>query len=353
LTLTWQALTVQANYAGHLTGLFRTGASTRVPPALAATTYRDPSRDGYDGQFYRFIAHDPALGPATWAALDGPVVRSRRILIPALAWLAAAGRQQWIDPAYVLILAAFLFSGVYWMARVFEQNARSPAHGLLFLMVPATIVSIDRMTVDVASAALTAAFVYYQSTSRTRALWLTLGAASLVRETGLLLVAAAVLPALLRRDFRQAARWTSPAIPALAWFAYLAFTSPASPSQVSADWGIPGVLFNPPHYNLPSPQESIARALDILALLATLLAGMLAVAQALVPAASRLVSTLLLLPNRDFWTSPYAYGRFLGPLFVLLLLGPNLAPAIFLTALVDLRLFTEIRSQILGVLHWL
>ena len=353
LTLAWQALTVQANYRGHLDGLFRTGQSTRVPPALVSTTYRDSSRDGYDGQFYRFIAHDPALSPATWTALDGPVVRARRILIPALAWLAAAGQQHWIDPAYVLVIAAFVFAGVYWMARVFERSARSPAYGLLFLLVPATIVSIDRMTVDVALGALAAAFVYYESTPCKRALWLTLAAASLVRETGLLLTAAVVLPALLRRDFRQAALWTTPALPALAWFAYLQATFPAAPALLSSGHGILGVLFAPPAYGLPEPKETIARALDVLALLATLAAAALALARALVPTASRLVSTLLFLPNRDFWTSPYAYGRFLGPLFVLLLLSPNSAPAIFLTALVDLRLFTEIKSQLMGVLHWL
>jgi hypothetical protein len=203
LVLAWQALTVQANYAGNWSGLFRTGTLVSVLPQLASSTFRDPSPHGYDGQYYRFLAHDPFLRSGASAYLDGPKVRASRILVPLAAWALAAGRPGLIDAAYVLVLAGFIFAGVYWLASIMLRLGRPPALGLLFLVIPATVVSIDRMTVDVALGALTAGFVLYFLEDREPGMWLTAAAAGLVRETGLLLVAACVLAALFRRDFRQ------------------------------------------------------------------------------------------------------------------------------------------------------
>jgi hypothetical protein len=376
LTLTWQALTVHANYGGHWDRLFRTGQVTLIPPDLVSTTVRDPGRDGYDGQFYRFIAHDPRLSAATWASLDAPVVRARRILVPLLAWLLAAGQQRWIDGAYILVIAAFIFGGVYWMARSLERRGRHPAWALFFLLIPATIVSIDRMTIDVALGALAAAFVYYVAAGRDKALWITLAAAGLVRETGLLLVAACVLPALFRRDFRKAALWTSAAIPALCWFVFLqGLAEPhASAPAVAADaaqtvvphwamprleWGILGRALDPPQYGLRPDLEAWAHRFDVTALLAMFAAAVLALARLhkaprgpIRTALGLHAALLFALTNKDFWITAFGYSRPFAPLYVLLM-GPSLGPAAFLSALVDLRLYVEIKAQVLGVLHWL
>jgi hypothetical protein len=147
-----------------------------VPDRLAAFTYRDPSPHGYDGQFYRFIAHDPFLRQGTPAYLDGPVSRSYRILVPLLAWILAGGRQGLIDGAFVLVIAASVFGGVYWLACAMVRLGRNAAWGLLFLALPGTIVSVDRMTVDVALAALTACFAWQQLARRERGQWFVLAA---------------------------------------------------------------------------------------------------------------------------------------------------------------------------------
>jgi hypothetical protein len=370
LTLTWQALTVQANYDGHWSGLFRTGRKTLVPPELESSTYRDSSPRGYDGQFYRFVAHDPRVRGSTRASLDAPVLRAGRILVPLLAWMAALGRPGWIDGSYICVVAGFIFGGVYWMARWMETQGRNAAWGLLFLIVPPTIVSIDRMTVDVALGALAAAFVYYLATERDRALWFTLAAACLVRETGLLLVAACVLPALVRRDLRKAAIWAAAALPALCWIGYLLWGEPvavAGQAPFNAPWGVMmgfqvGVitrLLNPTEYGLAEPFELIARVLDSMALLAMIGAAVLAFARLLqkprgpLAAALGLHAVFLSVSNKYFWVTPFGYSRPFAPLFVMLLMGPGVGYAVSLCVLVDLRLLTEIRSQVMGVLHWL
>src|ERR1019366_4727173 len=101
-------------------------------------------------QYYRFLAHDPFLRHGTATDLDTPIDRSRRILVPLLAWALAGSQQGAIDGAY----------------------------GLVFLAVPATIVGVDTMTVDITLAALTACFAWHWGSGREPGwgLWFTLAA---------------------------------------------------------------------------------------------------------------------------------------------------------------------------------
>ena len=281
LVLAWQIATVQANYSGNCSGLFRTGTQTSVPPGLIPTTYRDASLIGYDGQFYRFLAHDPLLRKGTAAYLDR--LRSRRILVPVLAWVITRGHPQFIDDGYVLVLAGFIFVGVYWLGCLMLLQGQHTANGLLFLAVPATVVSIDRMTVDVALAALTAGLALQFVRGRELWLWPILSAAVLVREAGLLLVAACALAALARHEFKKVLAWLSAAIPALCWYGYsqhVFLRAAVDTEGVVPKWVFPsfrlGILMralDPPRYQLPHQQEAIARGMDSLALL-----GMIATA---------------------------------------------------------------------------
>jgi hypothetical protein len=371
--LAWLALTAQANYAGNWSGLFRTGQATRVPDRLAAVTYRDPSPHGYDGQFYRFIAHDPFFRQGTLAYVDAPVLRSYRIFVPLLAWILAGGRQGLIDGAFVLVIAASVFGGVYWLACAMLRLGRNAAWGLLFLALPGAIASLDRMTVDIALASLTACFAWQQVAHRERGQWLVLASASLVRETGVVLMAAAVGSALFQRQFRKAAVAASAALPALCWLGYLHSVLPALTTQAQrmtdhyrARGGIVNMALNPPHYGLAPPLETIARALDSLALAAVMAAIILGALRLrkIQPGALRWalglnVGLLLALTDPGFWIDPFGYSRVVTPLFLLLLVGAGPGPAIgpllratLVSVLIDVRLLVEIKSQAAGVLTW-
>lgn len=378
--LAWQALTVYANYGGNWTGLFCTGQRTRLPANLEATTQRHSSPFGYDGQYYRLLAHDPFLLHGTAAFLDGPLVRSRRILVPLSAWILAAGRPGLIDGAYILVIAGFIFGGVYWLASILVRQGRHAAFGLLFLVVPAIVVSIDRMTVDLALGALTAALAYQLISGRDKgpALWLTLAAAGLVRETGLLLPFGCVLAAAYRRDFRKALLWSSAALPTLCWFAYLQFhalpPSAVTVAQVVPHWLEPRHwqlgLFSRALHPLPYPYTPalvlLARVIDLIALAATAAAAVLGALRLRATQSGSLrvvlalhVALVFALTANFFWATPFGYTRPLAPLFVLLLVGDGmpvgyaaLARAALLSVLVDLRLFTEIKGQVFGILRW-
>jgi HAMP domain-containing protein len=406
--LAWQGLTVHTNYAANWTGLFRTGSKTAVPQDLAPGTFRNRHPAGYDGQFYRFLAHDPFLRRGTAACLDAPVLRARRILVPLLAWALAGGRQGAIDAAYAAVILASIFAGAGFLGSIMVRQGRHAAFGLLFLAVPATIVAADTMTVDVALGALTACFAWLwlggpydrlpdawtASAADPRilirapgrlaggyepgwGLWFALAAAGLVRETGLLLAAACILAAMARRDYRRAAFWGTAALPALAWYAYLHFAIPpagAAPAAIPP-WAWPrpqlGIVMRvidlPRYPLLGASVARIVRTLDVFSLLAMMGAAALGFARMRTrgPAAIRAalglqVVLLLAMTDKGFWTPPYGYCRPFAPLFVLLL-APDAAglgrrawlAAILVCALVDARVMAEMETQGLGVLRWL
>lgn len=325
----WQWLTVRVNYGGHWTALYCTGARLGVPPTLASErVYQFPESYGYDGQMYHYVAHEPLLrNPDLKAHVDAPRLRYARILVPGLAYLLAAGRAHWVDPAYYALVVLFIGAGVYWSAACCLALDRSPAWGLLFLLLPATLVSMDRMVVDAALAALVAAFAWHVRAPSWR-LFVVLAAAALARETGFLLLAAYVGYLLVQRRPSQAALYSLSAVPALAWYAYVhAHTVSEGPGlnpiPLSAIWTN---LLHPVLYPAGMRFEWLATLGDRMALAGMLLAFGMGIywnfrrsLDAVALATLVFVAVGLLLQKFDIWTNVYGYGRVYSP--VVLLLG--------------------------------
>jgi hypothetical protein len=374
LFLLWQFLAVHYNRAGNWTALFLTGEEYAIPPDLAPGTYKFPGR-GYDGEMYRYVAHDPFMQRGYARYVDGPEQRYQRILVPALAYLLVAGHQPWIDGSYIAVVALFVFGGAYWLSRWAALAGLHPAWALAFLLVPATLISMDRMTVDVALAAFTVAFVFYWRTGASAKLFIVLLLACLVRETGLLLVAAAGLLELTHRRFARVVLWASAAAPMLAWYLLVRRRFTQKADYGASNWfavrlepGLVHYLLHPPRYPLPQSLEMIARFGDVLALAAILLAALLAIlllrARPLNPlaiAAAMFVALVFVLSNARYWIDVNAYARIFSPLLLLVALGSmagesggvpwwtGLLPAI----LVDLRLSMEFASSAGGIVRGL
>lgn len=215
LAFGWQASTVQFNYGGDWSALFCAGERFANAPELPPV-YRFRNSFGYDGQVYRMIAHDPLFQRGLDRYIDSPRVRYRRILIPGLAHVLALGQTAWIDAAYHALILLFTALGAYWSAQWAARAQWPPLTGVLFLLVPATLVSLDRSTVDGALAALVVGSVLYSDDRERRpwALSLVLAAACMCRETGLILVAAAVV-----KHFRLS--YLLATIPFFAWSAFV------------------------------------------------------------------------------------------------------------------------------------
>jgi hypothetical protein len=385
LLLLWQFLTVHYNRAGNWTALFLIGQTYTPPPELSAGAFRFPG-GGFDGEMYRTVAHDPFLQRGYVHYVDVPTDRYRRILIPGMAYLLAVGYQPWIDGSYVVVIALFVFAGAYWVSRWAVLAGAHPAWALAFLLVPATLISADRMTVDVALAAFTVAVAVYWKTGPAWKLFSVLLLACLVRDTGLLLVAGVCLFELLRRRFARAVPWASAALPMFAWYFFISRIFPEKTHYGAPAWFAsrlgPGLFYRmlqPPRYPLPPLAEAIARSADALALAGILLAAILAillVVRARSPVARNrrdplafsgllFAALVFLLTGRQYWTDVNGYARVLSPLLILVAL-PSIASlkgAVrntfpwwlgFVPAfLVDLRLGLQFTSAIGGVVRGL
>src|SRR5262245_1252346 len=215
-------MTVHYNYAGNWTGLFSPGSALPPPDTLTnENIYRFPNSSGYDGQFYHYIAHDPFLQRGFASRIDAPRFRYRRILVPVLAWVLAAGNDRFIHIAYFALILFTIFLAALWTSALAQDFGRNPAWGCAVLLVPAVAVSMDRMTVDCALIALIAGIVFYARRSRWGTVWVLCVLACLVRESGFLVPAAILFWTVLHRRFRITALIAITPLPAVAWYWWL------------------------------------------------------------------------------------------------------------------------------------
>ncbi|MCC6365780.1 MAG: hypothetical protein IT165_19875 [Bryobacterales bacterium] len=242
-----------------------------MPREAAAGVVRMPDSDGYDGQFYRLIARDPFFLKGWERYIDDARLRYRRILVPVLAWTLAMGRERYIDCAFLICIWASVLLGVYWTGMWFAQQGRSAIWGASFLLVPATLTSIDRMLLDGPLCTLFAGFVC--QASRGRRPWTILLCAPLLKETGSLLGMGVWLEAIRSKRWRQAAAASATQVPALFWFAFVQIHTPPSRADVVLSLPVAGHmerLFTPRSYSLPRQGELLLQISDAVAVVSLL-----------------------------------------------------------------------------------
>jgi hypothetical protein len=375
LVFVGQYLTVSFNYRGDWSSLFQEGALYPAAPQLEwEHHYKIPDSLGYDGQLYHLVAHDPLMQGDLQRYVDAPRLRYRRILVPLAAYLLALGYQPLIDVAYRAVVLFFVFLGAYWCARYATLAGRSAAWGLAFVLFPAVVVSAEKMTVDVALAALTAGFAVHARRPESWRLRAVLSLAGLARETGVLFALVTGGTAACRRQTRRAILALATLLPAVLWFVFVhfrtdpydyhnsfvplsgvvrAFLAPepppvVQPGQVGEWWRI--TLMCKPN-------------LDRLALLGAVAAFGLAAVKlrraatdplALSAALFALLGVLVQRP--DNWLHVYDYGRVYSPLLLLLALrglekkdGWTIVPLLAMWP----RICVELAMQAVGALRGL
>ena len=366
----WQFLTVTCNYQGNWSALFQTGSGLNLPPGrVFEGTYVFPGTLGFDGQFYRYVAHDPILTRGFDDYADFPRMRWSRILVPALAHILAFGQQAYIDAAYAGVLLGFLFLGVYWLSAWFQQRGRHPAWGLMFLLVPAVLISIERLTIDLALLALCTGFALHAE----KASWKTyaiLALAPLVRDTGIFLAGAYFLFRLRKRDWRSAGLAVIACVPFGVWSWFVYTNVPASPIRWDVyfpAYPLRGILlrtFYPPlPWNQTELKQAIAGSLDYLALIGIWAALVFAVRllwkakRGPLEIAIGLFTLLaLILANMPTWGEAYSFGRYLSPLLLWLTMDGVVTRRAYLVVplgLVVLRVLAQVTPQTLGIMSGL
>ena len=364
LALSWQALTVHYNYGGNWTALFCTGGNVPVPPQLAGERiFIFPNSTGYDGQFYHYVAHDPFLRKGLAGYIDASQLRYRRILVPLAAYLLAGGSDRFVDAAYFVVVLLSVFLGACWLSRYVSLCGRHPAWGLCFLLAPATIISMDRLVVDGALAALTVGFALYARHGPPWKVFLVLACAMLTRETGFLLLAGYCLYMLSRRLLLKTALFSAAAVPALAWYS---FVQPRTQGDLIATFlQIPSSLelFVTARYALPDLLAGAITVLDYLVALGIVLAVVLAIHFVLKKPPGPVELAGLVFGLMTAWIAgfitmqdPYTYPRVVSPLLVLVALSGlsrNTLIGLLPAALVTPRVAAQLGPQVLGVLRGL
>lgn len=362
----WQFLTVRYNFGGNWTALFCIRPDMPVPPFLRSERlYVFAGTQGYDGQVYHLIAHDPWMRKGSADAIAGAAFRYQRILVPALAWIIALGQDQWIHAAYFAVILGFAFLGVYWLALVAERAGLPPAWGLAFVLTPAAITSIDRMTADIALAALAAGFAWYAGKKPGWTMLAVLTCAALTRETALPIIGAYALFRCTQKRFIDGLWTAATALPAVAWYLYLSRRAGPSPLPSYLDWvplsGYIERIVHPTMYALTPAKNTLAMILDYAALagvaLGLVLAARLAIQRrwdAQASAVYALALAAMLIRSRSVWEDAYAFGRVLTPFLLLtgiefLSARPWIALAPLL--LVDARISLNLWSQVAGIAH--
>ena len=361
LGLGWQLLTVDYNYGGNLTALFCTGINLRIPPALEREhIYRFPHSTGYDGQAYHFIAHDPwyrtEIGRAL--AMDAGL-RYRRILLPALAYAMVLGRQDWIDRSYFLCNLAFLFLGAWWLATILARLGIHTGFALLYLLVPATLISLDRLTMDLALTSLALGFVVYTSWESRWRLYAVLALAPLCRETGVVLVIATVIPYVMARRYRQSLFWASALLPAIAWYAFVRWSfGPFFTAQTVPLLGALGSVFHPFPYQFSPVVTTALHVFDGVLLCGEWLAIVWGFRKLKEAAADPVRAAIVLwaiggIPI-SVWTEFYSSSRVLTPLLLFEFLGSfkeRRAIGRLPLLMVSPRIWIQLLPQIGGILR--
>lgn len=298
-----------------------------------------------------------------WKCIDAPRLRYRRILVPALAFALAGGNAGRIDWSYRIVVLLFFALGAWCLARLAQSAGRSPAYGLVFALLPASIVTLDRMAVDAALAALCVAFVLCLRTKREGAvLYAVLVAAALARDTGVLLSGGYCIWLLARRHVLRSALFATAVLPAAAWYVYV--IGRTAPYVNDGKWALPltGLLdrlIHPMQYPFSPALNLLLVGLDRLAAAGVMLA---------------FVVVLLRIRKRDFdpvdwtallfvalglfiwrpgdWLEAFDYGRILSPVLFFLAvdwLRSGRWVALMPLALVLPRFGIQMGSQVLGV----
>lgn len=364
----WQAVTVHVNYGGHWSALFCIGGEQRTPAALASGVWTFANSPGYDGQWYRIVAHDPWLRTDLWRAIDDPALRYRRVLLPAVAWVLALGKREWIDAAYPVAVLGFVFLGAFlagrWMAG--QGQPEWPAIG--FALMPGTLICADRMVVDVALYACIAAALLFWQRRQWGGCWAAAALAWLARDLGSLLIGALALASLREGAWKRAAAFAGCAAPAMLWFWHVDRLLPATPQMLPMvpDWvlrwpliGPIRFILRPPDYPFNGFPELATQTLDRLLIAGVSLAVILAVKYfrwQQTPLEDVVVAlyvpVFFLVSTPRFWHDPYSAGRAFTPM-VSLLAWRGVTERSFLLSIpaccVLLRTVWQLGPQALGV----
>jgi hypothetical protein len=175
------------------------------------------TRDGYDGQFFLYIARDPRRAAPY---VDYPNYRYSRIGYPLTARAAALGRQRLIPPALVAVNVAAVVAGTFGLALWLRRRGMTAWLALVYGFHPAMFVAVLRDLAEALAYGLTALAIVVFDGDRPHRLAASaalFAAAILTRETTVVFLAAWALMLFLRDRRRGLLLAAAAVAPYVAW----------------------------------------------------------------------------------------------------------------------------------------
>jgi hypothetical protein len=194
----------------------------RALPQVRALRPANETRFGYDGQFYAQLALDPLLkDPRLGPALDSAPYRSRKILLPAVAYLLGLGKPVWVLSAYALLNLVFWFLLLFGMVRWLRvETPRGLLCVFATLFSTGALFSLERSLSDLPAAT----FGFFAAALTGAAASTAIALSLLTRDTSALFFArdAWPLPTTRATAAKLALRTTLALAPVVLWRLYVA-----------------------------------------------------------------------------------------------------------------------------------
>ena len=308
------------------------------------------------------MAHDPLDRTDIGRAVPDPSLRFPRILLPGMAHLLAFGHPEWVDVSFLLCNLLFLGLGAYWLAQLLARAGWHPLFAVLYVVVPVAIISLDRMTVDLALASLALGFAVYLDPESPWKLYVILVAATLCRDSGFLLWAAYAIHLLWLRRFRQVAIFVTALLPAVLWTVWVRATMPGGDAIGARGllplWSMLLAVLHPRHYPFPAPVVAVIVALwwvqfgGIVLSIVLAFGGLRKLGADAISNACFLWACFAIMLPPGVYDDPFAGVRILAPLFLFQFLQPRRWSRLPLL-LVTPRVWLELAPQVLGILRGL
>jgi hypothetical protein len=230
------------------TAPFVVGTSWGLDEALAArhVQVRVTPGNGYDGQWFLGLAHDPLLREHLADGFDMPRYRAGRPLQAFAGWLLAGGRAGALAPGLLAVGPLAVALGCAASGRLLAAGRRSPWWGLGFALVPGVVVGVMFGTAEPLGLALAVLGLSLVLDGRLLAGGLAFAGAALTKESYLVFAVGAALWLAFatggaaggggrRGRVAAAAAVLAPALLALgSWWAYVAWRVPAGPGDLRA-----------------------------------------------------------------------------------------------------------------------
>ena len=185
--------------------------------------------NGYDGQFFYFIAFDPLVrhyqitSNPSQRPIDNPAFRYRRIAYPVFTKLASGNNPFNYPAAMVLLAIAGAVLCAFFVSKTAIHSGLNGWEGLACLLIPAFWLSLSVATPEPLAAGFLAAGFYLTLTKRYVLAAILFSMAILTRESATLFVLVlAALELKTSKTYKSALILTASLLPYVAWRSYIA-----------------------------------------------------------------------------------------------------------------------------------